>query len=105
MIHRRDRKTSKRSPTRPVARWQLQDAKASFSKLFDQAITDGPQTVTRRNKQVVIVLSQADYGKLTHTGKTPSLVEALLAMPKVSGFKTLERDRHDMLPSDKTIFD
>ena len=85
--------------------WQLQDAKARFSELFDKAIADGPQTVTRRNKQAVVVLSQEDYDKLKHTRKAPSLVEALLAMPKVPGFKIPERDKTDLVPSDKSIFD
>ncbi|MCL2649237.1 MAG: type II toxin-antitoxin system Phd/YefM family antitoxin [Phycisphaerales bacterium] len=95
----------KRSPAHPTARWQLQDAKAKFSQLFDQAIADGPQTVTRHNKQAVIVLSQEDYDNLKHSRKSPSLVEAFLAMPKVPGFKIPERDKNDLVPPDKSIFD
>lgn len=40
--------------------WKLADAKTRFSELVTRAIADGPQRVTRR-KDVVIVLSQADY--------------------------------------------
>jgi len=37
--------------------WQLQEAKNKFSKLVDDAINDGPQTVTRHGRNVVVVLS------------------------------------------------
>ncbi|HVT80784.1 MAG TPA: type II toxin-antitoxin system Phd/YefM family antitoxin [Phycisphaerae bacterium] len=85
--------------------WQLQEAKAKFSEVFDKALEDGPQTVTRRNKQRVVVISEKDYQKLKHSWKTPSLVEALLAIPKVRGFKIPERDKSVMVPSDRSAFD
>ena len=104
-MHRRNRNPPTRKPARLGTRWQLQDAKARFSELFDKAIADGPQTVTRHNKQAVIVLSQKDYDQLKHSWKTPSLVEALLAMPRVPGFKIPERDESDIVPSDRSVFD
>jgi antitoxin Phd len=86
-------------------RWQLQDAKARFSEVFTKALDDGPQIVTRRNKQAVVILAENDYKKLKHSWKTPSLIEALLAMPKVRGFKIPERDKNDTVPLDRPIFD
>lgn len=56
--------------------WKLADAKNRFSELVTKAITDGPQRVSRR-KDVVIVLSEADYLRLH--GKQPDLIEFLLA--------------------------
>jgi antitoxin Phd len=41
--------------------WQLQDAKAKFSLLVQKAIDDGPQTVTRRGKPAVVVLSAEQF--------------------------------------------
>ena len=41
--------------------WQLQDAKARFSELVQKAIEDGPQTVTRRGKPAVVVLSAEQF--------------------------------------------
>jgi antitoxin Phd len=86
-------------------RWQLQHAKARFSEVFDRALTDGPQVVSRRNKQAVVILSEEDYEKLKRAKKTPSLVDALLAMPKVRGFKIPERDQDDMVPTDRPVFE
>lgn len=41
--------------------WQLQDAKARFSELVQKAVEEGPQTVTRRGKPSVVVLSVEQY--------------------------------------------
>jgi prevent-host-death family protein len=44
--------------------WQIQKAKAKFSELVQKAFDDGPQTVTRRGKDVVVVLSAEEYRSL-----------------------------------------
>lgn len=41
--------------------WQLQEAKARFSELVQKAIDEGPQTVTRRGKEAVVVLSAEQF--------------------------------------------
>ena len=41
--------------------WQLQHAKARFSELVQKAIDEGPQTVTRRGRPEVVVLSAEQY--------------------------------------------
>ena len=41
--------------------WQLQEAKAKFSELVQKAIEEGPQTVTRRGKPSVVVLSAEQF--------------------------------------------
>jgi prevent-host-death family protein len=41
--------------------WQLQDAKARFSELVQKAIEEGPQTVTRRGKPAVVVVSAEQF--------------------------------------------
>ena len=60
--------------------WQLQEAKARFSELFNQACSDGPQRVSRHGKQTVVVLSEEAYLALSQS--TVSLVDYLLAAPK-----------------------
>ena len=84
--------------TAKARRWQLQEAKAKFSEVFDRAYSDGPQVVTRRNKKAVVILPEEDYEKLTQKKdrRSPSLVEVFLAMPRVPGFKIPERDKNDM---------
>ena len=41
--------------------WKLQEAKAKFSKLVDEAMEEGYQTITRNGRPVVIVISQKDF--------------------------------------------
>ena len=41
--------------------WQLQTAKAKFSELVQKATEEGPQTVTRRGKPAVVVLSAEQF--------------------------------------------
>jgi len=59
--------------------WQLQDAKNQFSKVVQNARTQGPQTVTLRGQRAAVVLSASDYDRLT--ASRPSLVDALLSGP------------------------
>jgi prevent-host-death family protein len=60
--------------------WQLQEAKARFSELVQKAIDEGPQTVTRRGKPSVVVLSVDEYAKLRE--RRPSLKEILMSGPE-----------------------
>jgi antitoxin Phd len=41
--------------------WQIQQAKAKFSELVQKAIDNGPQTVTRRGKDIVVVVSAQQF--------------------------------------------
>ena len=45
--------------------WQLQEAKNKFSNLVDKAQRNGPQVVTKRGKEAVVVISFDDYKTLT----------------------------------------
>lgn len=45
--------------------WQLQEAKNKLSQVVDNAVHSGPQIITRRGEEVVIVLSYAEYKKMT----------------------------------------
>lgn len=60
--------------------WQLQEAKSRFSELVDRAIQEGPQTVTRRGREAVVIVSASDYRKLG--GHGPGLRELLLSAPR-----------------------
>ena len=63
--------------------WTLQDAKNSFSAVVDAALAGAPQQVSRRGKPAVVVLSAADYQRLTDgaLGQRGSFVTHLLAFP------------------------
>lgn len=60
--------------------WQLQEAKAKFSELVQKTLQEGPQTVTRHGKDVVVVLSVEEYQKLKE--RKPSLKEVLMSGPE-----------------------
>lgn len=78
--------------------WSLQDAKNRFSAVVKAAAAGTPQTVTKRGKPAVVVLSVAEYERLTQkAGQRPSFVEHLLAMPKDDGsFDRLELEPRDV---------
>lgn len=73
--------------------WQLADAKNRFSELVSRAIAEGPQRVTRRNDEVV-VLSAHDYEKLT--GRRPSFKSYLMKPGSGLHRLDLKRDRSPM---------
>jgi len=68
-------------------RWSLQDAKNSFSAVVEAASKGQPQTVTKRGRPAVVVLSVTEYDRLCRRrdGETPSLAEHLLTMPQDGG--------------------
>jgi prevent-host-death family protein len=80
--------------------WSLQEAKNSFSAVVDAASKGTPQTVTKRGKRAVVVVSAAEYDRLTRMDapSRPSFVEHLLAMPKDDG--DFELGRPDIFPRD-----
>jgi prevent-host-death family protein len=42
-------------------KWQLQEAKNKFSEVVEAAMISGPQIITRRGTEAVVVLSYAEY--------------------------------------------
>ncbi len=71
--------------------WKLQDAKAKFSQVVDDALKVGPQYVTRRGQEAVVVLSVKEYKKIT--SKKPSLKQFLLNCPKMDDEFEFERQK------------
>jgi antitoxin Phd len=73
--------------------WSLQDAKNSFSAVVAAAVEGAPQTVTKRGKPAVVVLSVAEYRRLTQreSADAPNFVDHILDMPRDDGL--FERGR------------
>lgn len=44
--------------------WQLQDAKSRFSELVDRALAEGPQLVTRRGAEAVVVIAAPEFRRM-----------------------------------------
>jgi len=76
------------------ATWTLQDAKAKFSQVVKDALKRGPQHVTRRGKEAVVVLSAGEYEQLR--SQKPSFKAFLLGCPKIDD--TIDFERQKDLP-------
>ena len=59
-----------------MATWQLQEAKSRFSELVEETLTNGPQTVTRRGVEAVVVISLAEFKRMKHGGLKSVLLNA-----------------------------
>lgn len=71
--------------------WKLQDAKARFSQIVDDALKIGPQFVTRRGKKAVVVLSTDEFEKMI--SHKPSFKEFLLNCPKIDDDIEFDRQK------------
>ena len=85
--HRRDMKNV----------WQLQEAKNQFSLVVDNALSHGPQTVTRHGEPAVMVVSVADFKKRQPKKKT------ILELFKPIQGAELELSRDPSLPRDVSL--
>ncbi len=50
--------------------WQMQEAKARLSEVVKDAEREGPQEITLHGRPVAVVLSRAQYDRLTGTGES-----------------------------------
>jgi prevent-host-death family protein len=71
----------------PSHSWQLQDAKNQFSKIVEAALHGEPQHVTRRGREVVVIVAADEYERLEKLKNLalPRFVDHLLALPKDDG--------------------
>jgi prevent-host-death family protein len=47
--------------------WQLQEAKARFSEVVTRALQEGPQTVTRRGREAVVIVAADSFRRSRST--------------------------------------
>jgi len=59
--------------------WQIQEAKAKFSQLVEDANVKGYQTITKQGEPVAVILSKKEFDKITQS-KT-SLLNFFKAAP------------------------
>ncbi len=74
-----------------MKKWQLQDAKNKFSEVVDKAFKSGPQFITRRGIETVVVISVHEYKRLT-SPKT-GLVDFFRQSPLYGIDLDIERDK------------
>ncbi|MCB9139174.1 MAG: type II toxin-antitoxin system Phd/YefM family antitoxin [Caldilineaceae bacterium] len=71
--------------------WKLQDAKAKFSQVVENALKIGPQFVTRHGQDAVVIVSTEEYVRIT--SEKPTLKEFLLSIPKLDEDVDFERQK------------
>lgn len=59
--------------------WTVADAKARLSELIDRARAQGPQTITRRGRSAVVVVSAEEWERKSK--RTGNLAEFFAASP------------------------
>ena len=70
---RRVRQSAASPPGPGFQVWKLEDAKARFSEVVRLAREQGPQRVTVRGQDAVVVVSAADYARLAPAATLPTL--------------------------------
>ena len=75
-------------PARDNTVWKLEDAKARFSELVRQACAEGPQRVTVRGRDAVVVIAAGDLQRL--------LPPSSDAVPFVAFMESLSLDGLDL---------
>lgn len=71
--------------------WPLQDAKNRFSEVVERALHEGPQYVTRRGKEAVVIVAADEYRKARAPRET--LFEFLRKSPLYGVRLDLRRDK------------
>jgi len=64
-----------------TSHWALQDAKAHFSELVRRAHSDGPQHVTVRGRQEVVIISADEFHRMKGDRSGDALIAAMQASP------------------------
>ena len=70
--------------------WQLQEAKQRFSELVRRALEEGPQVVTRRGEEVVVIVGAQEFDRLSRAEE--DFKAFLLSAPDLDVLE-IQRDR------------
>lgn len=54
--------------------WQLQEAKNRLSEVVDLAIEQGPQTVTRHGREVVVIVAKDEFDRRKRSRRPPGTI-------------------------------
>ena len=71
--------TTKRREGRAHGTWAVAEAKSRFSEVIDRALAEGPQTITRKGHNAVVVVSAAEWQRKTK--RRGNLAEFFAASP------------------------
>jgi prevent-host-death family protein len=85
------RMTNTHNQGRARATWAIAEAKARFSEMIDCALTDGPQTITRKGQKAVVVVSNEEWQRKTK--RRGNLAEFFAASPFRSSDLKIKRSK------------
>ncbi|MGH6884900.1 MAG: type II toxin-antitoxin system Phd/YefM family antitoxin [Geminicoccales bacterium] len=78
---------------RPPA-WKLEDAKARFSELVRRARSEGPQRVTCRGKDAVVVIAAEDFALFEPNERTGADLAAFLQQTALGELELIREEDH-----------
>ena len=82
--------------------YSVHQARSRFAEVVDRALAGEPQRVTRRGKDTVVVVSEADW--LKHAGARPvSFGAALIALGEAGAFAEDAFERPDWMRSGREL--
>jgi len=89
-----------RSGLQRLEKWKLEDAKARLSEVVRRASTRGPQLVTLRGKEAVVILSAKEFERLSPAKKSKPLVEFLqgLRLREIPLIREPDTGREEIVP-------
>jgi prevent-host-death family protein len=71
--------------------WTVAAAKAKLSEVIDRALADGPQTITRRGRETVVVVSAVEWQRKAK--RSGSLAEFFAESPLRGAPLKIERQK------------
>ncbi len=78
-------------PPSDLPSWSVASAKAHLSEVIDQALSDGPQMITRRDRPAVVVVSMQDWERRNR--RAGSLADFFARSPLAGSGLVIERIR------------
>ena len=70
--------------------WSVAEAKAKFSEVIDRAMSQGPQTITRKGRTAAVIVGADEWQR--KTARVGNLAEFFAASPlRGSGLRLLRR--------------
>jgi len=70
----------------PAETWTVAQAKAKFSEVIDRAVSQGPQTITRKGRSTAVIVGAEEWQR--KSARVGNLAEFFAASPlRASGLK------------------
>lgn len=78
--------------------WTVAEAKAKLSEVIDQALSLGPQIVTRSGRKAVVIVAAEEWDRKTR--RKGNLAEFFATSPLRESGLEIQRSKDDLRPTD-----